>query len=309
MTVKFDFIKNSKKFYTISIVMIAVIILCSFIIPPQLDIQFRGGSMITYSYTGDIGMNSFAETADSLLNERVTVREVTDIATQTKTFIVSLPGTESLTSDQMASFTQGLQAAFPSNNLQSLQINNVDPAIGREFFLKTMVAVAVASILLILYIAARFSKIGGMSAGVLAVLALLFAATIAYGAFVILRIPVDNNFIAVILTILGYSINDTIVIYDRIRENKRLMGGKTPFAELVNASLNQSFRRSINTSLTSIMAMIIVSIVAYFYNVTSIQSFAIPMIFGLVAGTFSSLCITGPLWVRWQEHKLRQKAA
>jgi len=309
MTARFNFIKNSKMFYIISIVLVAAVILCSFIIPPQLDIQFRGGSMITYSYTGSIGLNDFTETAGSILNKRVTVRESTDIATQTTTFIVSMAGTGSLTSEEMASFTQGLQAAYPANNLQSLQINNVDPTIGREFFLKTMVAVIFASILLILYIAMRFSRIGGMSAGFLAVMALLHDVVIAYGAFVIFRIPIDNNFIAVVLTILGYSINDTIVIYDRIRENKRLMGGKTPVAELVNLSLNQCIRRSINTSVTSIAAMIIISIVAYVYNVTSIQSFALPMIFGLIAGTFSTLCIAGPLWVRWQEHKQRQSAA
>ena len=309
MTARFNFIKNSKKFYIISSVAVAVIILCSFIIRPQLDIQFRGGSMITYSYTGGIDINAFAQTAESLLNERVSVRESTDIATQTTTLVVSLPGTRSLSSEQMASFTQGLQDAYPSNNLQSMQISNVDPTIGREFFSKCLVAVTFASILLVLYIALRFSKIGGMSAGVFAVLALLHDVVIAYGAFVVFQIPIDDNFIAVILTILGYSINDTIVIYDRIRENKRLMGGKTPVAEFVNASLNQCIRRSVNTAVTSIAAMIIISVVAYFYNVSSIQSFALPMVFGLIAGTFSTLCIAGPLWVKWQEYKLRQKAA
>lgn len=113
---------------------------------------------------------------------------------------------------------------------------------------------------------------------------------------------IDANFMAVILTILGYSINDTIVIYDRIRENKTLYKDKLSLAELTNLSTNQSLTRSINTSVTTIATMLVVTIVAMVYGVNSIISFSFPMMIGLISGTYSTICIAGPLWV-WLEEK------
>jgi len=113
---------------------------------------------------------------------------------------------------------------------------------------------------------------------------------------------IDANFMAVVLTIFGYSINSTIVIYDRIRENNKLYGKKYSLAELTNMSVNQSMTRSINTNVTTISAMIVISIVAVVYGVTSIISFAFPMTMGLLSGAYTSTCIAGPLWV-WLEEK------
>ncbi|MEG1971635.1 MAG: protein translocase subunit SecF, partial [Oscillospiraceae bacterium] len=120
-------------------------------------------------------------------------------------------------------------------------------------------------------------------------------------AFVIFRFAIDTNFFAVCLTILGYSLNDTIVIYDRIRENKRIYGTQKSIPELVNLSLNQSFKRSLMTTVTTVTAMVVVAAVAVVCNVTSILSFAVPMIVGMVSGFFSSMCIAPNLWVIWQE--------
>ena len=108
---------------------------------------------------------------------------------------------------------------------------------------------------------------------------------------------------AVVLTILGYSINNTIVIYDRIRENRKLYGKKMGIVELVNRSISQTLKRSISTTITTGSAVLIIWIVAYVCGVTSIISFAVPMIIGLIAGTYSSLLLAGPLWVLWQQHK------
>lgn len=303
-----DFMGNSKKYFIVSGVLIAVIIICLAVLQLRLDIQFKGGSMVTYAYDGDLDMNAFAAKADSLMSTPASLRENTDAISGVKTVVVTFPGTQSLSADAMAQFTSDLQQAFPGNNIRSLQINNVDPAIGGDFLAKSLVAVVFASILMILYVAWRFRRIGGFSAGVMAVVALIHDVIIIFGVFVIFRIPVNDNFIAVVLTILGYSVNDTIVIYDRIRENKRLMGSKTPVGELVNTSINQSFRRTLNTSITTALAMVVVAVVALVFRVDSIQSFAFPMIIGLISGNYSSICIAGPLWVRWQEHKLKPAA-
>jgi preprotein translocase SecF subunit len=160
---------------------------------------------------------------------------------------------------------------------------------------------------MLIYVALRFKKIGGWSAGAMGVVALIHDCIIAFGVFAVFAIAINANFVAVMLTIIGYSLNDTIVIYDRIRENKRLMGGGTPLSELVNVSVNQSFRRSVNTSVTTITSMVVVTIIAVVYNVNSIFSFSFPLILGLISGAYSSICLAGPLWVKLAEKLDKRK--
>ena len=143
-----------------------------------------------------------------------------------------------------------------------------------------------------------------MSAGVCAVATLFHDVIIVYGIYILLGFSINSNFMAVILTILGYSINDTIVIYDRIRENRKLLP-KAPLNELVNKSINQSVRRSVRTSLTTVMSMVTIVVVALIFGVDSILSFSVPLIFGMLVGTYSSLCIASPLWVWWNNRKAK----
>ncbi len=305
MRYNINFIANSKKYFTLSLVLLAIILVGIVAFGVQLDIQFKGGTMITYAYDGELDPSAFAATADSLIDDPVSVRESTDLATGAHTMIVNLSSAEGMSSDEIFGFTAALQEAYPQNNLISEQTNNVDPSIGADFLRKSLWAVAVASMLMVVFVGYRFRRIGGMSAGLMGVVALIHDVAMVFGAFVLFRIPIDDNFIAVILTILGYSLNDTIVIYDRIRENRRLLGSRLTTTELVNTSINQSLVRSINTTVTTIAAMIVVMIVSYIFNVTSIQSFAFPMVVGLVSGTYSSVCIAGPLWVRWQNRRMK----
>ena len=114
---------------------------------------------------------------------------------------------------------------------------------------------------------------------------------------------------AVILTILGYSVNDTIVIYDRIRENQNLMPEGTALPKLVNISLSQTMRRTVRTSITTITAMLIVSILAVTNNVSSILRFSIPMTVGMISGCYSSLCLAPMLWTAWKTRAKKEKAA
>ena len=115
--------------------------------------------------------------------------------------------------------------------------------------------------------------------------------------------PIDGNFIAVVLMIIGYSLNDTIVIYDRVREEKKILGNKVSNAELFNISAFGVMKRTICTSITTLAAIGTVYVVAVVFNIPSVQSFALPMIIGVISGCFSSLCIAGELWVMWQDHK------
>jgi preprotein translocase subunit SecF len=192
--------------------------------------------------------------------------------------------------------TNALTEAFPDNSFALLDSSNVDATAGKTFFLKCLTAVAFAALILILYIGLRFKAISGWFAGVCAIIALLHDVIISYGVFVLLGFEIDSNFMAVVLTILGYSINDTIVIYDRIRENRKLHK-KMGKEELVNLSVNQSLSRSIKTSVTTVGSMIIVSVVCAVMGITSILSLSVPLAIGMAVGTYSSICVAPSIWL------------
>ncbi len=298
---KIDFIGKKNIFFTISIILILITIISSIIFGVNLDIKFTGGSISTYSYDGDIDLEKFKTAVKESVNQEFTVRQTENILTNTKSIIISLASKNGISNELQNSLNSRLDKDFQENKIELINSDNVRADIGKEFFLKSIVAVIFAAIVMIMYISFRFKKISGWSAGVVAVIALIHDLIIVFGVFVIFKISINDNFIAVLLTILGYSINDTIVIYDRIRENKKLFGGKLNSKDLVNLSINQSLRRSITTTLTTVVAMFIVSIFATIYGLNSINSFAFPIIIGMISGVYSTIFIAGPLWVLWQD--------
>lgn len=303
-----DFIGHKKIYFIISSVLIVSIIACTFIFGIDLSIQFKGGTIISYSYTGDVDLSAFEKDAGSITGLQTTASLGTNFQTDMKTIQLSISSKDGLTANKQFELSNSLKEKYADNNLVVIESNDVNPSTGIEFFEKCIVAVIFATIVLIIYIGLRFKRISGWSAGVMAILSLFHDVIIAYGTFVIFHMPIDANFMAVVLTILGYSINDTLVIYDRIRENKKLLGKNFPLRELVNKSINQSLTRSLNTSITTISAMIIVSIIAYVCNVRSIISFSFPMIIGMISGVYSTLCIACPLWITWLERKGKNKS-
>ncbi len=270
-----DIVGRRKLWFTIPCVVLVVTLVASLVFGVELDINFRGGSLVTYSFEGSVDKGQFEDTIQQA-------------------------------SDQQIAITSALQEKFPDNKIEVVSTSNVDPAIGRDFFVKSMVAVAAAAVLMILYIAYRFRRMGGWSAGVFSVVALLHDEMYVFAAFVLFRFPIGDSFIAVALTILGYSINATIVVYDRIRENKRLLGSKVTVDEVVNVSINQSLTRSINTTVSTVIAMGTVCVISVIYHVESILVFSLPMLIGMVAGAYSSVCLAGPLWATWQNYKAAQ---
>ena len=305
---KLDIIGKRKRYFIISLVAMVLVLLITIVIGPKLDIQFKGGSIATYSYTGEITPEAFEKTVEDFLGQDVTVQQQENSVTGQMSMVVSLTSDQILTTETQTKLLETLQEAYADNEVEASDVNNVDPTMGKEFLKKCLVAVVFASVIMIVYIGLRFRKIGGASAGVVSVIALLHDILVAYGVFVLLGFTINDNFIAVVLTILGYSINDTIVIYDRIRENKRYYGDKMKLGELVNMSINQCLRRTVTTSLTTAMALLCICIVALMMNVNSILSFAVPMMVGVISGLYSSVFLSGSLWTLWQEKKAAKSA-
>jgi preprotein translocase SecF subunit len=155
-----------------------------------------------------------------------------------------------------------------------------------------MISVAVTTLLMLIYIAIRFE----LRSGFVAVIMLMHDVLVLLTVYTVFRIPINTSVIAAILTIVGYSINATIVIFDRIRENKKLYA-KRPFDSIVDLSISQTMMRSIGTTLTTLMTVVTL----YIMGVASVRAFAFPLIVGITAGLYSSVMLAGPVWAAFRK--------
>ena len=303
-----NFVGLRKRFLTFSACLMAAIVLCAVVLGVHLDTEFTGGAMITLSYENSFEMSAVQKAASEALGSNgLTLQTGENVATGEQTLKISMPGTETVTTDEVQTLLDSLNESCPDNSFAQLSLSNVSAAMGTKFLQKSLVAVVFALVLILAYIAYRFKKIGGLTGGMMAVLALLNDLMVVFGTFVLLRAPLDGNFIAAMLTILGYSINDTVVVYDRIRENRGLLGKKASFEELVNHSVNQSARRTIITTVTTVMALGVMCIVSKLYGLDSIFTFAFPLMMGMLSGVYTSLCVSTSAWVAWSERKNAKK--
>lgn len=296
-----DFAGKRKIFFILSLCIILFIAIMTAVRGVDLSIDFKGGTLLNYTYTGELNLERLTSDTKEKSGLNAVVTQGKDFSSGKDTIQISLTSKEGLTADKQFELTSFLQETYADNQLELISSSDVNPSTGKEFFQKCLVAVTFAAVIMVLYIAWRFKRISGWSAGVMAVVALIHDVIVVFGVFVVCGFPINANFMAVVLTILGYSINDTIVIYDRIRENEKLMASSTPVRELVNRSINQSLTRTINTSVSTIGALAVICIVSLATNIQSIISFAFPMLIGMISGTYSTLCIAGPLWVWWKE--------
>lgn len=304
---KYSIISKRKTFLSISGAILALVLVCSLVLGVSMDIQFKGGAMITLGYEGEIDLNGVQTVAEQALGSGVTLQTGENAATGEHSLTITLPGADTVDTAELANLMTGLEEAYAANAFEQLSMSNVNPTIGKEFLAKSLVAVLAAIVLILIYIAVRFRKIGGLPAGIMAVIALINDLVVVFGVFVLLRIPLNGNFIAAMLTILGYSINDTVVMYDRIRENRSLFGSRMPFNDLVNLSINQSLRRSINTTVTTCLALCTICVVAVLFGLDSIFTFALPLMVGMISGVYTSLFVTTSLWVYWQGGKKKAR--
>lgn len=302
----FDFIKKRKVFFTISICIIVLGLLYAVIFGVKLDVSFKGGSILTYSTTAaGVTEDGLRNAVRDATGYECTVGTSQDFVTKAESYTLSIAAKDGITVEQQTALTERLNETYGADSFSLESSNNVNSTMGREFLLKCVIAAILALLVIILYVGIRFRKIGGLSAGIFAMIALFHDVTIVFISFVVLGFSLNANFIAVVLTILGYSLNGTIVIYDRIRENKLLYGKKMSFSEVTNRSINQSLRRTVNTSITTAISLIVMTIISYAFGLESIRSFSLPLLVGVICGCYTSLCIAGPLWTVWQEHRAR----
>lgn len=290
----FRIIENTKIWFTISLSIIAIGMGFLAFRGLNYGIDFAGGTVLQVD-----------------LKQPVNAVEVRSIAEKyaSDALVSSVGATEvSIRSSELAADQSGKLDQFKAEmnkkyNLdeKSWQTETVGPSIGRETRKNAVVSLLVASVAMLLYVAFRFE----IRFGVAAVLALVHDILITISLYAILQIPVNGSFIAAILTIVGYSINDTIVIFDRIRENMKKMS-RVSYEELADVSITQTMARSVNTILTTLFTITAV----YFIGVSAVKELALPLIVGIISGCYSSIFIASPIWVLWKNaDKRRQSAA
>ena len=300
------FFKHRYIYFAISISIMLMGIIAAFTNGIQLDIQFKGGTILKYTYTQTINVDQTEKILEKALGRTVSCQLQSNIAKEEQKLVVNLASNEGLTSQEQEEVTSALKTAYQNSKLALSESLTVEPFVGKHFFINGMIAIGLSFLLILLYVGFRFKNIGGISAGTMAIVALFHDVFIVTTAFIVFKIPLNDSYIAAMLTIIGFSINDTIVIYDRIRENERLMPKNISPEELVDVSINQSMMRSINTNIAVFMSITVIYIFAQIYDIESIRRFALPMMFGTISGCYSTICIAGPLWTMWQNHARHQ---
>ncbi|HBQ64915.1 MAG TPA: protein translocase subunit SecF [Clostridiales bacterium] len=307
----FDFVGKRKIFMGISLAIMTVGLIFFLMFGLNLDIQFEGGTVMQVN-TGTVDFAS-AEiqtvVQDTVGKSASSIQKLTGSENGDKINIILLKFTKSsaLTQGETQQLVAALKTHLGSDDLD-VSYETVEPFIGRELLNKGLLATLIASILIFLYVWWRFSVMSGIPAAVTALIALLHDSLIMLSFYAIFRLPVNEAFIAAILTVLGYSMNDTIVVYDRVREN-RILIRKAHTYELMNRSIQQSLPRSINTVVSTLIAVITIYIFASIFNINSLKEFTLPLMVGFIAGVYSSIFIAGPLWAVWKERQENSRPA
>ncbi|HHU90501.1 MAG TPA: protein translocase subunit SecF [Clostridiaceae bacterium] len=311
---RYDFVKNRKYAFAFSIALFIFFAIMLIINGIALDINFRGGTRIMIETIGEVDPNRAEDIVESAIGKDVAASVMKtfsgndDNENRTVNMLrIDIAGNEPLTADEEDKvkevISQNFDVVLNSPNNENVSIT---PTVGRETLQKGILAVVVSVVLILLYVTWRFSTIGGFSAAACGILALAHDVGVMFGVYITLKIPLNDIFIATILTVIGYSINDTVIIYDRIRENTGFMR-KSDLGSIVNVSIHQSLNRSINTMVTTLISVVVLLVFSATNNIGSLIDFSFSLLIGVVTGAYSSIFIAAPLWVFWKER--RQKAA
>ena len=257
------------------------------------SMEFKGGTSTNVTFNEDMSLEDISSKVVPVVIKVTGDAEVqTQKVTGTNEVIIK---TKTLSVDQRQALNDALVENFGVEE-DKITAESISGAVSNEMKRDAIEAVIIATICMLIYIWFRFKDIRFATS---AVLALLHDVLVVLTFYAAARWSVGSTFIACMLTIVGYSINATIVIFDRVRENLKVKTNKQSLADLVNLSITQTFTRSINTSLTTVVMVIVLFIM----GVSSVREFALPMIVGIVCGTYSSVCITGALWYVMTTHK------
>jgi preprotein translocase SecF subunit len=296
---RFNFIGNRRKAYFLSSILVIASIVSLLLFGLNLGIDFTGGTVLHLNLGDDFSLEEvesvlagFEELNGATL-QVVQGRDISGEPTDEGLVIKASYLEEKRRNELM----DNLRSRWPNLDSADLRIESVGAVVGGELTRQALLSLIVAVVLMVIYITFRFE----FKFAIATIVALLHNIIIVIGIFSILHMEINVPFVAAILTVFGYSVNDTIVIIDRIRENIRHKR-KSDYAEIVNDSINQNLIRSINTSLTTLFVLLAL-LFGFFYYIGSVDLivFVVALILGVFVGTYSSIFIASPLWLNLQE--------
>lgn len=285
----FNIIEKRKILFTIPCIIILAGIICFFVFGGlNTDIDFTGGTAMEIELGEEFNEDAIRDAINPV--EGVTVSSVQSSGAQK-----AIVKTTDIPQDKFEAVQQAVKTAFPESEIISR--DSVSATMGKEMWLNAAKAIILAVILMLVYIGFRFDLWSGLAA----ICALVHDVLIVISVYAIFQLPINSTFIAALLTVLGYSINATIVVFDRIRENSRLIR-KQSFDSIVNTSVWQTLGRSINTTVTTLITLVCL----YILGVTSIKDFMLPLIISVICGCYSSVFLSGQFWSIFKGAKKKQ---
>lgn len=295
----FSFTKHFKLFAVISILLVSLGLVSLILLPFKiylfnLDIDFLGGVTMQVDLERPVDSTVTSEVREIVRNVTGSYPSAVTKAGETEVQIKTLE----LDSETRDALFQQLSQTYGLSEGNQPSTSYVSASVGKDLRSAAFSAAGLACLLILIYIVIRFE----LRSGIAAIVALVHDILVMLSMYVVFQIPFNINFIAVALTILGYSINATIVVFDRVRENRKI-SGDTPFDEVMDRSIWQTMTRSINTTLTTLFTIVTILI----FGVSAIRSFALPLLIGVLSGCYSSVCIAGPVWSKLR--KIGKKAA
>ena len=295
----FSFTKHFKLFAVISILLVSLGLVSLILLPFKiylfnLDIDFLGGVTMQVDLERPVDSTVTSEVREIVRNVTGSYPSAVTKAGETEVEIKTLE----LDSETRDALFQQLSQTYGLSEGNQPSTSYVSASVGKDLRNAAFSAAGLACLLILIYIVIRFE----LRSGIAAIVALVHDILVMLSMYVVFQIPFNINFIAVALTILGYSINATIVVFDRVRENRKI-SGDTPFDEVMDRSIWQTMTRSINTTLTTLFTIVTILI----FGVSAIRSFALPLLIGVLSGCYSSVCIAGPVWSKLR--KIGKKAA
>ena len=300
MTLKCDFLKHKNIILCVSVLIVVAGLIYGFATGYVFDIDFKGGTRIQVDLNEEYNNSDVSDIVEQVCGQ---TPEVQSTSSGNNSVTIT---TQTISEEEASNIIAALNEKY--TNMGEATTKNVQASYGQELINTAIISVVVSIVLLLVYIAIRFKTLG-YTAALSAVLGLMFDVCFLFAVYGVFKFPINSTFIAVILTIIGYSINDTIIVYDRVRENKRIVTKSNDIKEVINTSVSQTLRRTIMTSLTTLVAIGIVLIFSVIYDQETLKQFSIPLSIGIAEGTFSSIFIATALWYSFDKVLKKRKKA
>ncbi len=282
----YKIIEKRKIWFTISLIVIAIGIFTMATKGLEYGLDFKGGTIVEIN----LGQDFNKQDVDNIIKKYSSDFQSNKVDNKS----ISIKAA-TLSNNDVSSIVKSVKAKYKKSSLVDQE--NIGAVIGKETRVKALEAVIVAIIAMFIYIGIRFE----LSFGIAAIISLTHNVLVMLSVYAVLRVSIDSSFIAAALTVIGYSVHDTIVVFDRIRENQKYMRGQEPIV-VADASVTQTLARSINTVLT-----VVITLTSVYILVPSVRVFSEPILIGIITGCYSSICIASPCWVIIKKHMLRNK--